>query len=112
MTNDVAKRGSQILADEYASRNLPAVGVEALNTWLEAPATNRDLYDALYEQAEVNVRIAQAVVDAFGDDREKQAIAIQDLLGKLRQQTASISGLATQGVLQVITGKLAGLEDE
>lgn len=110
MSDERKKTGSEILIDQFEKNNLPPVGLESLEKWLDDTPSNRDFYDAMYEQAEVNVKISQAIVDAFGTDRDKQGASIQSLLEKLRSQTNSMGEVAKRGVMARID--MIGQENE
>jgi hypothetical protein len=109
MINDVKKTGSELIVEEFANNvAVPSIVVDNLKRWLDGPPTNRDLYDALYEQIEVNIRIGDALVLFLSGNREKQGDSIQTLLKRLQTQASNLGQLAKRGALKGFSGAESG----
>ena len=100
MTDSAKKTGSQMLLERFVTNNeSSSVAAEKLENWLQSFPTNKHLYDARYEQIELNVRIIEAMVDGLGGDHDKQKDSVQKAIEELRAQVRNLGSFAERGIL-------------
>ena len=112
MKSEDGLSGSQHIINELSRNKSSDTQIDQLNRWLNDKPTNRDLYDSMFEQLQINIAIGEAIVFSIGDDRSAKIKSVNEMLRRLRGQTRSLAALAKRGFEKGLDGAFAGDPDE
>lgn len=95
---------------EVIDSNTPKVLANLVHRRLAEPASLRDIIDVVYEQVEINTKLAAVLVSMLGQDRDDKLEKTRLFVSSLSEQTKTLGVLYDRVAIDI--AQIAGKSDE